>query len=115
MSIKEYEDFMSTSKVYKCLPIIYPVLGMNGEAGEAAEKAKKCLRDYDGYVNDEMKHGIMREIADVLWYVWATADDMGYSLEDVMEVGIKKVKKRQETNTVHGEGDDREIINKAGT
>jgi NTP pyrophosphatase (non-canonical NTP hydrolase) len=57
----------------------------------------------------------MREIADVLWYVWATADDMGYSLEDVMEVGIKKVKKRQETNTVHGEGDDREIINKAGT
>lgn len=109
MEVKEYEQFMSTSKVYDCLPIIYPILGMNGEAGEAAEKAKKCLRDHNGLVDDEMKHAIMKEIADVLWYVWATADDMGYTLEDVMEIGIEKVEKRQKTNTVHGNGDNREI------
>ena len=43
MTVKEYEDFMSTSKVYNKLPIVYPILGMNGEAGEVAEKAKKWL------------------------------------------------------------------------
>jgi len=109
MTIQEYEDFMSTSKVYNCLPIIYPILGMNGETGEVAEKVKKCLRDNDGIFGGQIKKDILKELADVLWYIWATADDMGYTLKDVMEVGIKKVKERQETNTVHGEGDDREI------
>lgn len=111
MTIQEYEDFMSTSKVYNCLPIIYPILGMNGEAGEVAEKVKKCLRDNDGIFGGQIKKDILKELADVLWYIWATADDMGYTLENVMEVGIEKVKKRQETNTIHGKGDDREINN----
>lgn len=108
MNVKEYEDFMSTSKVYDCLPIIYPILGMNGEAGEAAEKVKKCLRDNNGVFGGQIKKDLMKEIADVLWYVWATADDMGYTLEDVMEIGVQKVKERQVTNTVHGSGDNRE-------
>lgn len=109
MEVKEYEQFMSTSKVYEVLPIIYPALALNGEAGEVAEKVKKCLRDNYGIFNEERKKEILKELADVLWYIWATADDMGYTLEDIMEVGIKKVKERQETNTVHGNGDNREI------
>lgn len=110
MDVKKYENFMATSKVYDCLPIVYPVLGMNGEAGEAAEKVKKCLRDNNGVFGGQIKVDIMRELADVLWYIWATADDMGYTLEDVMEIGIEKVEKRQKTNTVHGAGDNRENI-----
>lgn len=110
MNVKEYEDFMSTSKVYDCLPIVYPILGMNGEAGEAAEKVKKCLRDNNGIFGGQIKVDIMRELADVLWYIWATADDMGYTLEDVMEIGVEKVENRQKTNTVHGVGDNREIL-----
>ena len=111
MTVKEYEDFMSTSKVYDCLPIIYPILGMNGEAGEAAEKVKKCLRDNAGIFGGQIKQEILKELADVLWYIWAAADDMGYTLKDVMNIGMKKVKERQETNTVHGSGDNREEIN----
>lgn len=110
MKVKEYENVMSTSKVYDVLPIIYPVLGMNGEAGETAEKVKKCLRDNNGIFGDQIKVDIMRELADVLWYIWATADDMGYTLEDVMKIGIEKVEKRQKTNTIHGKGDNRELI-----
>lgn len=109
--LEQYEDFMSTSKVYDCLPIIYPILGMNGEAGEAAEKVKKCLRDNAGIFGGQIKQEILKELADVLWYIWAAADDMGYTLEDVMNIGMKKVKERQETNTVHGSGDNREKIN----
>ena len=109
MEVKEYEEFMKTSKVYEVLPIVYPVLGMNGEAGEAADKVKKVLRDNKGIFSDEIKKEILKELADVFWYIWAAADDMGYTLEDVMEIGIEKVEKRQKTNTVHGNGDNREI------
>ncbi len=111
MILKEYETFMKSSKVYDCLPIIYPILGLNGEAGEAAEKVKKCLRDNNQIFDDKTKYAIKKELADVLWYIWAAADDMGCSLEDIMKIGIIKVKERQETNTVHGNGDNRENIN----
>lgn len=106
--LEKYDDCMSTSKVYDCLPIIYPILGLNGEAGEAAEKVKKCLRDNNGKFDEETKNAIKKELADVLWYIWAAADDMDTSLDEIMSIGIKKVKERQETNTVHGNGDNRE-------
>ena len=111
--LAEYEEFMQTSKFYPQdkLPITYPILGLNGEAGEAAEKVKKCWRDNGGVFTDEINKTILKELADVLWYIWAAADDMGYTLEDVLLTSMKKVKERQETNTVHGSGDNREKIN----
>lgn len=111
--LAEYEEFMQTSKFYPVdkLSITYPALGLNGEAGEVAEKVKKCWRDNNGVFTDEINKAILKELADVLWYIWACADDMGYTLEDVILTSMKKVKERQETNTVHGSGDDREKIN----
>jgi NTP pyrophosphatase (non-canonical NTP hydrolase) len=108
--LKEYEDFMQTSKFYPQdkLPITYPALGLNGEAGEVAEKVKKCWRDNGGVFDDYTKKAILKELADTLWYIWACADDMGYTLKDVLQTGITKVRERQETNTIHGNGDDRE-------
>jgi NTP pyrophosphatase (non-canonical NTP hydrolase) len=108
--LEQYEKFMQTSKFYPQdkLPITYPALGLNGEAGEVAEKVKKCWRDNNGIFDDKIKHAILKELADTLWYIWACADDMGYTLEDVLQTGIKKVKERQETNTIHGSGDNRE-------
>ena len=107
-SIKNYEKVMSTSKVYKSLPIIYPTIGLNGEAGEVAEKVKKCIRDNNGKFDEETKQNILKELADVLWYTWAIANDMGYGLKDIMKTGMKKVIDRQNTNTIHGNGDNRE-------
>ena len=111
--LEEYEEFMQSSKDYPVdkLSITYPALGLNGEAGEVAEKVKKCWRDNNGVFTDEINKAILKELADVLWYIWACADDMGYTLEDVILTSMKKVKERQETNTVHGSGDDREKIN----
>ena len=108
--LEQYEELMQTSKIYPVdkLPITYPILGLNGEAGEAAEKVKKCWRDNGGIFTNEIKEAILSELADVLWYIWAAADDMGYTLDDVFFTSMKKVKERQETNTMHGSGDNRE-------
>lgn len=42
MNFKEYEDFVVRMKVFpKEHFIVYPTLGMMGEAGEVSEKVKK--------------------------------------------------------------------------
>ena len=52
--IDEYNSFIYKTKIYpKELPIIYPVLGMCGESGEAAEKVKKVLRDNNKEFSEE--------------------------------------------------------------
>ena len=111
MTVKEYENIIQYSKIYpQGLSVIYPVIGLNGEAGEVAEKVKKALRDNGGVFGGETRKAILKELADVVWYVWATADDLGYSLKDVLKTGADKFIERKNTNTLHGEGDDREKI-----
>lgn len=108
MEIKEYQDrALSTSTYGDGVSIIYPVLGLNGEAGEVAEKVKKCLRDKKGIFDDEIKLNIALELGDVLWYVNAAARDIGYTLEDIMKLNISKIESRRERDKIHGSGDNR--------
>jgi NTP pyrophosphatase (non-canonical NTP hydrolase) len=108
---QEYNEFVSKTKFYpKHRKIEYPVLGICGEAGEVAEKVKKTIRDNNEVFDAERKAAILKELGDVLWYVVATAQDMGYDFEDVIHANMSKVTKRLETNTRQGEGDDREEV-----
>lgn len=83
--------------------IIYPTLGMVGEAGEVAEKVKKMLRG-DGELDRE---ATMKELGDVMWYVANLAKDLGYSLSEVASTNIDKLTDRKERNVVKGSGDER--------
>ena len=85
--------------------IIYPALGLAGEAGEVCEKVKKYLRqDYD---LDELKEKIEDELGDVLWYIANLATDLGLSLDNVAAKNISKLHDRQRRNVIKGDGDDR--------
>lgn len=108
MNIKEYSDKAIATAIYgEGASIIYPTLGLNGEAGEVAEKIKKTLRDKNGVFDDEIRYDIALEIGDVLWYCNALARDIGYSLEEIMSMNIIKLKSRQERDKIHGDGDNR--------
>ena len=87
--------------------IIYPALGLCGEAGEVAEKVKKVLRDNHGYFTKVKKEEIKKEIGDVLWYLQALCVDLGFDLEEAAMKNIEKLKSRKERGVIHGNGDER--------
>lgn len=108
MEVKEYsEKALSTATYGIGDKILYPVLGLNGEAGEVAEKVKKVLRDKNGVFDDEAKHDIAKELGDALWYINATANDIGYTLEEIMEINITKLLSRKSRGVINGSGDNR--------
>ena len=107
-SMNRYQKTAIGSKVYGAgQAIIYPTLKLNGEAGEVAEKVGKVLRDNDGVFTKEIFDAIALELGDVLWYIAALADDIGYTLDDIANLNIKKLKSRVKRNKIHGEGDNR--------
>ena len=61
--------------------IVYPTLGLAGEAGEVAEKVKKMLRDDGGVMTGERLQALAGELGDVLWYVAQVATEAGLELE----------------------------------
>ena len=98
-SIQEYIDFVKSMKVYpEKYAVVYPALGLSGESGEIAEKVKKSLRG-----DKELdKPEVVKELGDVLWYVTSLADDLGYTLQDVIELNIQKLSSRKERGVVNG-------------
>jgi len=82
---------------------IYPAMALCGEAGEFAEKIKKAWRD--GTPLD--RPGAAKELGDVLWYVGAAARDLGYTLEEVAQMNLDKIRSRRARGTLAGSGDNR--------
>jgi NTP pyrophosphatase (non-canonical NTP hydrolase) len=87
--------------------LIYPTLGLTGEAGEVSDKVKKLIRDRGGVVDEQFTDDVALELGDVLWYVAQLATELGLSLEDVAEANLRKLKSRSERGTLQGDGDHR--------
>ena len=87
--------------------IIYPTLGLTGEAGEVANKVKKIIRDDGNKINEGLVQEISAEIGDCLWYISVLADDIGIKLSDIANANLIKLANRKEKGTIHGSGDDR--------
>jgi NTP pyrophosphatase (non-canonical NTP hydrolase) len=100
-------EAMKTATYGKGNAIIYPTIKLNGEAGEVAEKVGKVLRDKNGIFDTETREQIALEIGDVLWYCAALARDLGYSLDTVAKMNLRKLKSRKERGVISGSGDNR--------
>jgi NTP pyrophosphatase (non-canonical NTP hydrolase) len=83
------------------------VLGINGEAGEVAEKVKKIIRDKGGKVSRQDKEELAKEIGDVLWYLAVFAHDLGFPLDDIAEQNLAKLQSRKARGVLGGAGDNR--------
>lgn len=109
MNFDDYQEATAQTAIYPgateetAEAVNYTTLGLVGEAGECAEKVKKCIREEDPqYLRD-----LEAELGDVLWYVARLADELGYSLDDIAERNVEKLLDRQDRDVLTGEGDDR--------
>lgn len=87
--------------------MLYPTLGLVGEAGEFADKIKKVWRNGRGSLTEDQRQGLIDELGDVLWYVAACAKELGAPLEEVARRNLEKLASRQQRGVVKGEGDKR--------
>jgi len=109
MDFTEYQAAALETAVYpdRGKNLYYPAIGLNGEAGEVAEKVKKLMRDHGGVLTDEIAEGIAKELGDCLWYISETATQIGASLESIAKKNIEKLSSRQKRGMIHGNGDNR--------
>ncbi len=109
MDLFEYQSRSRATAVYPGAGenLLYPTLGLCGEAGEVAEKIKKMIRDDDGVLTDERRAALAKELGDVLWYLAQLATEAGLELDAIAEANIEKLSSRQRRNVLQGSGDDR--------
>ena len=93
MTINEYQALALRTEqgMNKKYPrLLNGLMGLNGEAGEAIDILKKAL--FQGHPMD--KEHMAKELGDIAWYLAISADAIGYSLEDIFEKNINKLRDR---------------------
>jgi NTP pyrophosphatase (non-canonical NTP hydrolase) len=103
MGLNDYQQAASKTAIYKSEhSILYPALGLAGEAGEVANKVKKMIRDgsFD-------RAGIVAELGDVMWYIAALSRDLNIDMHDLAMQNLEKLYGRKARGTLKGSGDKR--------
>lgn len=70
--------------------IVMASLGLSGEVGELNDLIKKWVFHDSGM---DITHA-KKELGDILWYIACMAESFGWSLDEIMEMNIEKLKKR---------------------
>ena len=108
LTFDDYQPSAKGTAIYpKQYSLMYPALGLAGEAGEVANKIKKIVRDGEGKMPPDWKEQVASEIGDVLWYCAALASDLDISLSKIAGQNKSKLEHRQKNNTLQGSGDNR--------
>jgi NTP pyrophosphatase (non-canonical NTP hydrolase) len=109
MELNEYQRaaLRTAAPKGKFNEVFHLLLGLVGETGEIAEKAKKIVRDQDSDFSRWDVEDLTKELGDTLWYVAVIADYFGIALEDVGQVNIAKLADRQNRAMLGGSGDNR--------
>ena len=103
-----YQKVALTTAIYpREQAIIYPTLGLTGEAGEVANKVKKIIRDGSDSKDEKLVSEIKSEIGDCLWYIAVLANDFNIKLSDIASTNLIKLENRKKKDTIRGSGDKR--------
>ena len=104
-TLNEYQDNAMTTRLPSA-GLEYALFGLGGEVGEIYSLLAKLYRDG---TDDEAAtvENIKKELGDILWFIAAIAKDYGFTLEEVAQKNLDKLKKRKQDGTIQGSGDNR--------
>jgi NTP pyrophosphatase (non-canonical NTP hydrolase) len=107
--LEEYQNFTPTTAIYpEERALEYLGLELANEAGEVAGKIKKKLRGDSTYqVDKHFKEMIAGELGDVMYPFSQLCNYLGLSIEEVIRQNMDKLKGRQLSDTIKGDGDVR--------
>lgn len=108
MTLNEYQDKAqrtSRKDISVNDHLINAMLGLAGETGECCDLVKKCFYQ-DGR---DIRASLMDELSDVMWYVAEAVTAMGWTLDEVAQHNIDKLRKRypegfEADRSLHREG-----------
>lgn len=66
------------------------LMGLSGESGEALDLLKKHI--FQGHELDRTH--LEKELGDVAWYLALSADALGFTLEEILQANISKLRER---------------------
>lgn len=110
MNANEYQKWTLSTAIYPdsgqgtLAALTYCALGLVGESGEVADKAKKLIRDGD---TPERRAKVLQELSDVCWYIARVSDELGMDLEELFDYNKQKLESRKERGVLSGNGDNR--------
>jgi NTP pyrophosphatase (non-canonical NTP hydrolase) len=113
MNFNEYQKAALETAVYpsKGSNLVYPAMGMAGEAGEFLDKVKKNWRNHDNMSGSNLtlcqRTEFAKEIGDVLWYIAAASKELGFTLDMIVGLNIQKLLDRRARGVLKSEGDNR--------
>lgn len=126
MELKEYQEKAMTTCMSSSENFSYMFLNLVGEVGEFASKIAKAIRkeqmQIGGIVdmgtsskNDlifnefptciDQEKELKKEAGDILWQLSGLCSVMGWSLEDIAQINLDKLKARKAIGTIDGNGD----------
>ena len=95
MTLNQYQtEAMRTASGVTCDSdeklMLNGAMGLNGEAGEVIDILKKHI--FQGHNLD--KDHIAKELGDCLWYIAVCAKGAGYSLDEIAQINVDKLRNR---------------------
>lgn len=93
MTPNEYQELAMRTvnpKLNKDEMLINSVMGLCGESGEAIDIVKKWFAH--GHELD--KEHLKKELGDVAWYLAEASSALGFTLEEILDANIDKLRKR---------------------
>ena len=106
LDMSEYQAKAAATAVYpKDFKVVYPMICLCNEAGEALGKLKKVMRGDKSI--DGQREALLDELGDVLWYVAMVATDLDADLSAIANRNLEKLGSRKERGVLQGDGDKR--------
>lgn len=103
MKLNEYQVEASTFATYNNMN--YPYFALVEEVGEFCGKIAKNMRGDTSYEDAQAK--MKKEAGDILWNLSEICTLNGWTLEEIAQQNLEKLRSRKERDVVRGSGDDR--------